>query len=167
MGCLVRVKDLPKYALKDWEVGKVKEIISKYKNDKNSVIPVLREIQQSIGFLPIDVQRMVADKLKVPEKDIYGVVTFYSFFSMVPKGKYDIRVCMGTACYVKGGGKILSKIKKELGIEPGQTTRNRKYSLQINRCLGACGIAPVVVVNDKILQKVNPKKIMDIIYSYD
>ncbi|MGM0368335.1 MAG: NADH-quinone oxidoreductase subunit NuoE [Actinomycetota bacterium] len=162
----MQIKELPKYELKEHEQEKLEKILSKYRGNNNAVIPALREIQQSVGFLPVDAQRRVARGLNVPEKDVYGVVTFYSFFSMVPKGKYDIRVCMGTACYVKGGGKIVDKIKKELGIEPGQTTPDRKYSLQVNRCLGACGIAPVVVINDKILQKVDPKKIIDIIYSY-
>ncbi|MFO7929276.1 MAG: NADH-quinone oxidoreductase subunit NuoE [Candidatus Humimicrobiaceae bacterium] len=162
----MQIKELPKYELKEHEQEKLEKILSKYRGNNNAVIPALREIQQSVGFLPVDAQRKVARGLNVPEKDVYGVVTFYSFFSMVPKGKYDIRVCMGTACYVKGGGKIVDKIKKELGIEPGQTTPDRKYSLQVNRCLGACGIAPVVVINDKILQKVDPKKIIDIIYSY-
>ena len=104
--------------------------------------------------------------IDVPEKDVYGVVTFYSFFTMAPRGKYNIRVCMGTACFVKGGKKITDKIRKGLQIEPGQTTPDRVYSLQANRCVGACGIAPVIIINDKVYKKVDPDTVMDIVNSY-
>jgi len=163
----MRVLDLPKYDLKDEEIRKIDDIISIYKGRRGALIPVLREIQEEIGFLPIEAQKRVASKLNIPEKDVYGVVTFYSFFSMIPRGKNNIRVCLGTACYVKGGKKIVEKIGKELGINPGQTTPDRKYSLHVNRCLGACGIAPVMVVNDKVYQKVDPEKAMEIIYKYE
>lgn len=129
------------------------------------MIPVLQEIQKAIGFIPVEIQKKVAEKLGIPEKDVYGVSTFYSFFSMIPRGKKHIRICLGTACFVKGGKKIVDRITKELGIEPGQTTADREYSLQINRCLGTCGLAPIVVINDKIHRKVNPKKVMNLIYS--
>ena len=162
----MRVSDLPRYRLQDEEILKVDEIINRYKDKKGSLIPVLQKIQEEIGFLPIEAQRKVARELNIPEKDVYGVVTFYSFFSMIPRGKNNIRVCLGTACYVKGGKKIADKITEELGIDPGQTTPDRKYSLQVNRCLGACGIAPVIVINDKVYQKVDPEKVMDIVYSH-
>lgn len=160
------VLDLPKYDLNGRENKKVDKIISKYKKSKSSLIPVLQEIQDGVGFLPLDVQRKVARGIGVPEKDVYGVVTFYSFFTMVPRGKYNIRVCMGTACFVKGGKKITDKISKELQIEPGQTTPDRVYSLQANRCVGACGIAPVIIINDKVYKKVDPDTVMDIVNSY-
>ena len=118
-----------------------------------------------VGFLPIEVQRKVAKILRIPEKDVFGVATFYSYFSMVPRGKNNIKVCLGTACFVKGGKKISDRIEKELGIQPGQTTPDRKYSLQINRCIGACGLAPIIVINDKVHQKVKPEEVMEIIYS--
>jgi len=161
----MRITDLPKYKLKPQEVKRINDIIKKYKGKKGALIPILQKIQEHISFIPIEVQRKVAKILDIPEKDVYGVVTFYSFFSMVPRGKHNIRVCLGTACFVKGGKRILDKLVKEFGIEPGQTTADRNYSLQINRCLGACGLASIIVVNDKFYQKVNPEKVIDIVYS--
>ena len=162
----MRVIDLPKYDLKKEEIQKVDKAINKSKNKRGALIPVLQEIQRKIGFLPIEAQKKVASGLNIPEKDVYGVVTFYSFFTMIPRGKINIRVCLGTACYVKGGKRIIDRIGKELRINPGETTPDRMYSLQANRCLGACGIAPIIVINDKVCQKVDPAKVMDIIYSY-
>ena len=158
------VLDLPKYEITKEENAGVNEIISKFGGRRNALIPVLQEIQDTVGFLPLDVQRKVAAGLGIPEKDVYGVVTFYSFFTMIPRGKYNIRVCMGTACFVKGGKQITDNISKGLQIEPGQTTPDRNYSLQVNRCVGACGIAPVIIINDKVHKKVDPDSVMDIIY---
>ena len=160
------VLDLPEYELTGEENIKVNKIISKYKRKRGALIPVLQNIQDTIGFLPLDVQRKVAADLGVPEKDVYGVVTFYSFFTMIPRGKCNIRVCMGTACFVKGAKRIVDNISNKLGIMPGQTTPDRNYSLQINRCLGACGIAPIMVINDKVYQKVDPDMAIDIINKY-
>ncbi len=159
------VLDLPKYELTGQENIKVDEIISEYEKSRSSLIPVLQQVQDAVGFLPLDVQRKVAEGIDVPEKDVYGVVTFYSFFTMIPRGKYDIRVCMGTACFVKGGKQITDNISKGLQIEPGQTTSDRVYSLQVNRCVGACGIAPVIIINDKVYKKVDPDTVMDIVSS--
>jgi NADH:ubiquinone oxidoreductase subunit E len=159
------VIDLPKYDLTAEEEKTVQEIISGYDTDRSSLIPVLQDIQDAIGFLPLNVQRRVAKGIRVPEKDVYGVVTFYSFFTMIPRGKYNIRVCMGTACFVKGGKQITDNISKGLQIEPGQTTPDRVYSLQVNRCVGACGIAPVIIINDKVYKKVDPDTVMDIVNS--
>lgn len=163
----MRVADLPVYSLRTDEEKKVDSIIKKYKDKKGSLIPILQDIQKNIGFLPIKIQKKVARELNIPEKEVYGVATFYSFFSLIPRGKNNIRVCLGTACFVKGGKKILDRIGKELGIKAGQTTPDRKYSLQVNRCLGACGLAPVIVVNDKLYKKVKLEEVMDIVYSYD
>ncbi|MCJ7666280.1 MAG: NAD(P)H-dependent oxidoreductase subunit E [Actinobacteria bacterium] len=160
------VLDLPEYELSEEENIKVNKIISKYKGKSGALIPVLQNIQSTVGFLPLDVQRKVAAGLDIPEKDVYGVVTFYSFFTMIPRGKYNIRVCMGTACFVKGAKRIVENISNILGITPGQTTPDRNYSLQINRCLGACGIAPIIVINDKVYQKVDPDGVIDIINKY-
>jgi NADH-quinone oxidoreductase subunit E/NADP-reducing hydrogenase subunit HndA len=162
----MRVIDLPKYDLKKEEIQKVDRAINKSKNKRGALIPILQEIQKKIGFLPIEAQKQVALGLNIPEKDVYGVVTFYSFFTMVPRGKINIRVCLGTACYVKGGKRIIDRIGRELGINPGETTSDRMYSLQANRCLGACGIAPIIVINDKVCQKVKPEKVMDLIYNF-
>jgi len=163
----MRVADLPVYSLRPDEIEKVDSIIEKYKDKKGALIPILQNIQKNLGFLPINIQKKVAKELNIPEKEVYGVATFYSFFSLIPRGKNNIRVCLGTACFVKGGKKLLDKIGKELGIKPGQTTSDRKYSLQVNRCLGACGLAPVIVVNDKLYKKVKLEEVMDIVYSYD
>lgn len=155
------------YKLTDEDLSKVDEIICRHKGKDGTLIPVLNEIQTKIGFLPVEVQRIVARQLNIPEKEVYGVATFYSFFSMTPRGRTNIKVCLGTACFVKGGKKIAEKIEKELGICPGETTEDRKYSLQINRCLGACGLAPVMVINEKVYQRVNPEEAVDIIKSYE
>ena len=160
------VLDLPEYELTKEENIKVNKIISKYKEEKGVLIPILQNVQETLGFLPLTVQRKVAADLSIPEKDVYGVVTFYSFFTMIPKGKYNIRVCMGTACFVKGAKRIVENISNELGITPGQTTPDRNFSLEINRCVGACGIAPVIVIDDKVYQKVDPDKVIDIINNY-
>lgn len=161
----MKIKDLPKFELKDDEASKIEAIIKKHKSKKGALIPILNEIQNEIGFLPIEIQEKVAKELNIAEKEVYGVATFYSFFSLTPRGKNNIRVCLGTACFVKGGQKIAEKIERELGIGPGETTSDRKYSLQINRCLGACGLSPVMVVNDKIYRKVKPEEAMNIVYS--
>ncbi len=163
----MRIADLPKYELKPEEIKAVDQIISKHKGKNGAVIPVLQQIQKRIGFIPIDVQKKVAVQLGIPDKNVYGVATFYSFFSLMPRGKYNIQVCMGTACFVKGGKKIVDNIQKELGIKPGQTTNDRKYSLQVTRCVGACGIAPVIIINDTVYKKVNPLKVMDIVCSLE
>ena len=125
----MRITDLPKYELQPEELKRIKEIIEKYKGKKGALIPILQKIQEYISFIPVEAQRKVAELLAIPEKDVYGVVTFYSFFSMVPRGKYNIRACLGTACFVKGGNKIVDRIVKGLRIKPGETTANRKYTL--------------------------------------
>ncbi|MBU4450009.1 MAG: NADH-quinone oxidoreductase subunit NuoE [Actinobacteria bacterium] len=162
----MKISELPKYELQSEEILRIEEIINKYKGKKGALIPTLHDVQNEVGFLPIEVQKKVAKDLNIPEKEVYGVVTFYSFFSLIPRGRNNIRVCLGTACFVKGGKKIADKISKELGIKPGQTTADRQYSIQVNRCLGACGIAPIIVINEKIYQKVKPEEVMDIIYSH-
>lgn len=161
----MRIADLTRYELQPEEVKRIDKIIKKYKGKEGALIPILQKIQKDIGFIPVEAQRKVAKMLGIPEKDVYGVSTFYSFFSMIPRGRNNIRACLGTACFVKGGKKIVDRIIKELGIEPGQTTADRGYSLQVNRCFGACGLAPIIVINDKLYQKVNPEEVIDIIYS--
>ena len=154
------------YKLTAEETLRIDEIINKYKSKKGILIPILNEIQTEIGFLPVVALKKVSKALNIAEKEVYGVATFYSFFSLTPRGKTTIRVCLGTACFVKGGKKIVDRIEKELGISPGETTEDRKYSLQVNRCLGACGISPVMVVKDKIYRRVKPNEAIDIIKTY-
>jgi len=163
----MKITENNKYPLKEEDYKKIEEIIDRYRNKNGVLIQVLNEIQKEIGFLPISAQKKVANGLDIPEKEVYGVTTFYSFFSLTPQGKTNIRVCLGTACFVKGGKKIAERIEKELGIKPGETTEDRRYSLNVNRCLGACGIAPVIMINDRIHQKVRPDKVMDIIKTYE
>lgn len=148
---------------KDEKRIKLYSIIEKYKNTKGALIPVLHEAQDVYGYLPLSVQKVISDGLNIPLAEIYGVITFYTQFSLNPKGKYKIQVCIGTACYVKGSGLILEELKQELGIDVGECTEDGKFSLDACRCIGACGLAPVVTVNDEVfgrLKKGDGKKIL-------
>lgn len=146
---------------------KIDAIIVHYRDKPGALIPVLRESQAVCGYLPHSVQRYIAKGLEMPPSSVFGVATFYSFFSLVPRGKYVIRVCLGTACYVKRSDEILDKIKDEMGIAVGEITRDRKYSLEAVRCLGACGLAPVVVVGEDTYGDVAATRVMDIIKKYE
>ncbi|MBR5614794.1 MAG: NAD(P)H-dependent oxidoreductase subunit E [Clostridia bacterium] len=125
-------------------------VIAEHKGQDGAVIPVLHKAQEIYGYLPIEVQEMISEGLDVPLAEIYGIVTFYTQFSLNPKGKYHIGVCLGTACYVKGSGDILDKIKEILGIEVGECTPDGLFSIEATRCIGACGLAPVLTVNDDV-----------------
>ena len=128
--------------------AKLKEAIARHKDDPGAVMPVLQEAQEIYGYLPIEVQTMVAEGLNVSLEEVYGVSTFYSQFALSPKGKYNISVCLGTACYVKGSGDILNKISEQLGIGAEECTADGQFSLTACRCIGACGLAPVITVNE-------------------
>lgn len=147
--------------------AKLDGIITKYKNKPGSLIPVLQETQGLVGYLPPVVQRHIARGLKIPISEIHGVVSFYSFFTMKPRGKHNIRVCLGTACYVKGIEGVVNKIKDVLKINVGETTEDRKFSLEAVRCLGACGLAPVMVVDHDTYGAMSPKKALGVIGQYD
>ena len=144
---------------------KLREIIEKYKSVPGAVMPVLQQAQEVYGYLPIEVQKIIAEGLDVPLSEIYGVTTFYSQFSLNPKGKYEIRICLGTACYVKGSGNIMQKMEEELGIQDGGITDDGKFSLDSVRCIGACGLAPAMVVNGEVYGRMTTDKIHDIIAS--
>ena len=146
---------------------KIDEIIARYKDRPGSLIPVLQQAQEVCGYLPPAVQRYVARGLNMSPSVVFGVATFYSFFTLVPRGKHVIRVCLGTACYVKRSEEILDKIKDELDLEVGEVTRDKKYSLEAVRCLGACGLAPVVVIGADTYGDVAATKVMDIIKKYE
>jgi NADH-quinone oxidoreductase subunit E len=146
---------------------KIDAIIEKYKDKPGSLIPVLQQAQDVCGYLPHIVQRYIAKGLMMSPSVVFGVATFYSFFTLVPRGKHVIRVCLGTACYVKRSEEILDKIKDELDLEVGEITRDKKYSLEAVRCLGACGLAPVVVVGQDTYGDVLATKVMDIIKKYE
>jgi NADH:ubiquinone oxidoreductase subunit E len=146
---------------------KIDEIVARYKDKPGSLIPVLQQAQEVCGYLPPAVQRYVARGLNMSPSVVFGVATFYSFFTLVPRGKHVIRVCLGTACYVKRSEEILDKIKDELDLEVGEVTRDKKYSLEAVRCLGACGLAPVVVIGQDTYGDVAATKVMDIVKKYE
>ena len=146
---------------------KIDEIVARYKDKPGSLIPVLQQAQDVCGYLPHAVQRYVARGMNMSPSVVFGVATFYSFFTLVPRGKHVIRVCLGTACYVKRSEEILNKIKDELDLEVGEVTRDKKYSLEAVRCLGACGLAPVVVIGQDTYGDVAATKVMDIIKKYE
>ena len=144
-------------------VRQVEEVCEQFNNDPGELIAILHECQSKLGYLPEPVQRIVARKLGIPASKVYGVVTFYSFFTMTPKGKYPISVCLGTACYVRGADKLLEEFKRVLGIDVGQTTPDGKFSLDCLRCVGACGLAPVVMVGEHVYGRLDPKDVQKIL----
>ena len=146
--------------------AKLKEVIAKNIDDPGAVMPVLQEAQEIYGYLPIEVQTMVAEGLGVPLEEVYGVSTFYSQFVLNPKGDVSIAVCLGTACYVKGSGDLLDKITQVLGLPAGSTTPDGKYSLEATRCIGACGLAPVLTVNNEVYGKLGVGDIEGILAKY-
>jgi NADH:ubiquinone oxidoreductase subunit E len=141
-------------------------VLAEYKNKPGALIPVLQTAQAMLGYLPREALLKIARGLDKPYSEVAGVVGFYSFFSRYPRGKYLVRVCLGTACYVRGGNEVLSAMKKQLGVDIGQTTPDRLFSLDIGRCFGACGLAPVIMVNDDVHQRVKPAKVGDILTLY-
>ncbi len=146
---------------------KLMKAINEHKGQAGALIPVLHEAQSIYGYLPIEVQKIISDELDVPMAEIYGVVTFYTQFTTNPKGKYNIAVCLGTACYVKGSGTILEKIKEKLGIDVGECTPDGKYSIEATRCIGACGLAPVLTVNDDVYGRLTPDDVDEILAKYN
>ena len=144
----------------------LKETIARYIDDPGAVMPVLQEAQDIYGYLPYEVQKMVAEGLGVPLEEVYGVATFYSQFALSPKGKYNISVCLGTACYVKGSGDILNRLSDILGIEVEECTPDGKFSLTACRCIGACGLAPVIMVNEDVYGRLTVEDVQGIIDKY-
>ncbi len=159
------IKTVPFKGTKEQE-AKLKEIVAKYKETSGALIPVLHEVQEVYGYLPIEVQEMVADGLGVSLAEVYGVVSFYAQFSLYPKGDFPIGVCLGTACYVKGSGLILDKIKEILKLEVGECTDDGKFSLEATRCIGACGLAPVFTVNGEVYGRIGADDVADILKKY-
>lgn len=148
------------------QAAKLAEVIAAHKDQPGAVIPVLHEAQKIYGYLPIEVQTMIAEGLDVPLAEIYGVVTFYAQFSLNPKGKYNIGVCLGTACYVKGSNLILEKVKEILGIEVGECTPDGLFSIEATRCIGACGLAPVMTVGEDVYGKLVVDDVEGILKKY-
>ena len=145
---------------------KLQEVIAKYNGTEGALIPVLHEAQDIYGYLPYEVQQKISEGLSVPMSEIYGVITFYTQFSIYPKGEYKIAVCLGTACYVKGSGEIIEKIKERLGIDVGQCTDDGRVSLDATRCIGACGLAPVLTVNDDVYGRLTVDDVDGILDKY-
>ncbi|GAW29250.1 MULTISPECIES: NADH-quinone oxidoreductase subunit NuoE [unclassified Carboxydocella] len=141
-------------------------IIAKHREEAGALIPVLHAAQQLFGYLPREVMEYIARELNVPASEVYGVVTFYSYFSTQPIGKYKIGVCLGTACYVKGSGLLLEELKKQLGIDVGQTTPDGLFTLEATRCIGACGLAPVIAINDQVYGRLTSKDLAAILEEY-
>ena len=144
-----RISTLPFQGTKEQQEQLFK-VIDENGGTHGSVMPILQKAQEIYGYLPIEVQTMIAEKMDVPLEEIYGVSTFYSLFALTPKGKYNVSVCMGTACYVKGAADVLGKICEVLGIQPEECTQDGKFSITECRCIGACGLAPVMTVNDDV-----------------
>ena len=144
----------------------VDEILNQYTEAKDNLIPILNEVQVKYGYIPKVAQLEIADYLHMALAEVYGVITFYSRFTLVPKGKYNVSVCLGTACFVKGSREILEREKAKLGIEEGQTTPDGKFSLDTTRCVGACGLAPVFTINDEVYGKATVKKLDEVLDMY-
>lgn len=148
--------EVQKYAL-------LLEVIVDYDRKESNLIQILHMTQAIFGYIPAEVQHFIADQMELSVSKVNSVLTFYSFFSTQPKGKYTVSVCLGTACYVRGGKEVLSKLKSVLGIDVGATTEDKIFSLSVMRCIGACGLAPAMTINNKVYKQVNPNKIQRIL----
>lgn len=149
------------------KLKQVEVMLEKYKGKRGTLLQALQEAQNIVGYLPMEVQKIVAEALDITLSEVYSTVTFYSFFSLKPKGKYQIRTCLGTACYVRGAEKVLDRLKTELGIDVGDTTDDGKFSLNSCRCIGACGLAPAMIINDEVYGRMTPDKVPDILKRFE
>jgi NADH-quinone oxidoreductase subunit E/NADP-reducing hydrogenase subunit HndA len=148
-------------------VAQITKIVERYKDEPTPLMMILEDVQREYGYIPLEVQELISDLTDIPVSEIYGVVTFYSFFSLTPKGKYVIGVCLGTACYVKGAQLILDKFCEILKIKPGETTPDGLFTIDVLRCIGACAIAPAVSVNGKVYPQVKVDNVIKIINTYE
>lgn len=144
----------------------LREVIEKHRSERGCLMPILHEAQAIYGYLPAEVQTIIAEELNIPLSEVYGVVTFYTQFSLQPKGKHRVSICLGTACYVKGSDKILAAVERELGISCGECTADGKFSIDSCRCVGACGLAPVMLVDDDVYGKLTVKEVPAILQKY-
>jgi len=154
-------------ALQECQIQTIKNICKSFDNQEGELINVLHKTQEAFGYLPVEVQQVIAKELNISVAKVYGVVTFYTFFTMKPKGLHPISVCMGTACYVRGAEKIVDALKSELDIDVSGVTPDGKFSLNCLRCVGACGLAPVMMIGDKVYGRVEAKEIKGILNSYN
>ena len=141
-------------------------VIDELRSQKGALMPIMQKAQEIYGYLPIEVQQIIADELQIPLEEVYGVATFYAQFALNPKGRYKISVCLGTACYVKGSGEVYERLMDTLGIKGGECTPDGKFSLEACRCVGACGLAPVMMVNDDVYGRLKPEDIDDVLAKY-
>jgi len=148
------------------KLNEIRSICVQHENDPGELISILHAVQEANGYLPQEVQEVIAAELHIPVSRIYGVVTFYSFFTMTPRGKYPVSVCMGTACYVRGAGKLLEEFERQLDIKSGETTPDGLFTLDCLRCVGACGLAPVVSIGGKIYGRMTPDKVREVLSEY-
>jgi len=148
------------------QLQRIDSVIASHAGKPGALIPVLEQVQEIAGYLPESLQRRVARGLDLPLSRVYGVVTFYSFFTMQPRGKHQVRVCLGTACHVRGGKRCLEHIEQQLHIKPGECTEDRQFSLEVVRCLGACGLAPVMVIDENIHKQVKEARLNRILKQY-
>ena len=148
------------------QINGLNKIIEKYRVEPGGIIPLLKETQDLLGYLPINIQKQISDKTNIPLSRIYGIVTFYSFFTMTPRGKHTVKVCLGTACFFCGGKEIAEIIEGEFGVKSGETTADRIFTYETVRCLGACGLAPAIVVDGEVYGRVKPSKVKEILKQY-
>ena len=160
-----RISNLPFTGTPEQE-EKLNAVLARHKGEKGAIMPCLQEAQEIYGYLHVEVQTMIAKGLGVPLEEVFGVSTFYSQFSLTPKGKYNISVCLGTACYVKGAAAILEQITKNIGIQPEECTPDGLFSLTACRCIGACGLAPVMTINDEVYGRLVPEEVDGILAKY-
>ena len=153
--------------LQECQIQTIKNICKSFDNQAGELINILHKTQEAFGYLPAEVQKVIAGELNISEAKVYGVVTFYAFFTMQPKGKHKISVCMGTACYVRGAEKVVDELKSALKIQVGDVTPDGKFSLDCLRCVGACGLAPVMLIGDKVFGHVDPKEVKGILETYN
>ncbi len=151
---------------KDPRYQELAQVIDEFRDMEGALIMVLHRAQEIFGYLPEDVQKIVAVELDLPLAEVYGVTTFYSYFSLKPRGKYRIAVCLGTACYVRGAAELVSAIEKQLNIKVNDTTSDGRFTLEVSRCIGACGLAPVMTVNDDVYGRLSPDKVPEILAKY-
>jgi len=157
---------MPKVKLSEYATSLIKEICTSFNNEEGELINVLHQVQHKFGYLPPEVQELISKELNMSAAKVYGVVTFYSFFTMLPQGEHPISVCMGTACYVRGAEQVLDEFKRQLKIDVGETTADGKFSISALRCVGACGLAPVVMIGERVHGRVSPTDVRKILEEY-
>ena len=144
----------------------LRELIESHKGEEGALMPILQGAQEIYGYLPVEVQTIIAEEMDIPLADVFGVASFYSMFTLNPKGETAVAVCLGTACYVKGAGDIINKISEMIGVDIGATSADGRYSLDATRCIGACGLAPVMTVNNEVYGRLTVSQTVDIIKKY-